>query len=126
MQVETRPQIFIRPFPNVNAFRIPVTSDSGQAPAWSRDGHSLYFRDRNLTALWAVDVKEAGDAVSVSAPRQVTSLRDEATNYFNIAVPPVGRRVLKSARPAGPVTAPEYRVILNWFEELKGRVGGKK
>jgi serine/threonine-protein kinase len=122
MQVETRPQIFIRPFPNVQAFRIPVTSDSGQQPVWSRDGHSLYFRDRNLTALHAVDVKAAGDAVSVSAPRQMTSLRDEATNYFNIAVPPVGRRVLKSGRPAGPVTAPEYRVILNWFEELKGRV----
>ena len=120
-QVEGRPQIFIRPYPNVNQSRVPVTAEGSGEPFWSHDGRALYFRDRPLTAMYVVDVKAAGDALSVSAPRRFTTLRDETNAYYNVGVPPVGRRVLTTARPAGPAQPAEYRVILNWFEELKNR-----
>jgi serine/threonine-protein kinase len=120
MQIESRSQIFIRPYPDVNQIRIPVTTDGGWEPVWSADGNALYFRDRNLTAEYVVDIKTAGNTVSASTPRRFTSMRDQSNAFYNVAMPPVGRRVLTTQRAsAGATRPPEYRVILNWFEELK-------
>ncbi len=118
-QMENRSQVFIRPYPNVNAGRIPVSAESSWQPVWSNDGRALFFRDRNLTTLYVVDVTESGGTLSVSAPRAFTSLRDPSMAYETVAVPPIGTRVLAEARSTGPSRPPEYRVILNWFEELK-------
>jgi serine/threonine-protein kinase len=125
-QVEARSQIFIRPYPNVNEARIPVATESSVMPEWSHDGRALYFFDRNMTALSVVDVKESGGTLTVSPPRRFVSLRDETNAFGNVALPPVNGRMLIAARQAGPARPPEYRVILNWFEELKGKMAGKQ
>ena len=125
-QVESRAQVFIRPYPGVNQVRIPVTTESSHTPAWSADGRSLYFFDRNMTALFVADVKEASASLSVSPARRLTAMRDDNNNFGNVAVPPVKGRVLTAARQTGPSRTPEYRVILNWFEELKSRTAGQK
>jgi hypothetical protein len=124
--IEARAQIFIRPYPNVNQVRIPVTTENSQSPVWSADGGSLYYQDRNLTALYVVDVRESGETLSVSGPRRVTAMRDDTNSFGNIALPPVKGRVLTAARQAGPPRPAEYRVILNWFEELKNKMAGKQ
>jgi serine/threonine-protein kinase len=118
-QVEALQQVFIRPYPNVDDRRIPVSTESGLQPAWSADGRSLYFQDRGSTTLFVVDVRESAGTLAVSPPRKVTSLRDATSSFGNIALPPVKGRVLTTVRSADPVRTPEYRVILNWFEELK-------
>ena len=124
--VESHQQIFIRPYPDVNQIRIPVTTDSGRDPHWAHDGRALYFRDRDMTSLHVVDVKTSGDTLSVSTPRVFTSMRDASNAFHNVGVPPVKGRVLTGVRAAAGARPAEYRVILNWFEELKSRVSGKK
>ena len=36
-------EVFVRPFPNVNAERIQISSNGGQHPLWSRDGRELFY-----------------------------------------------------------------------------------
>ena len=119
MQVESRQQIFIRPYPDVTQIRIPVTTDSGRDPYWGHDGRALYFRDRDMASLHVVDVKASSDALSVSTPRVFTSMRDASGAFHNVAVPPVKGRVLTAVRASAAAKPTEYRVVLNWFEELK-------
>src|SRR5205085_1901579 len=38
-----RVDVFIRPFPNTNAAKIPVSTGGGSVPLWSRDGRELFF-----------------------------------------------------------------------------------
>src|SRR6185503_18024600 len=39
-----REEIYVRPFPIVDAARWQVSTDGGRQPVWSRTGHELFFR----------------------------------------------------------------------------------
>jgi hypothetical protein len=72
-----------------------------------------------MASLHVVDVKASSDALSVSTPRVFTSMRDASGAFHNVAVPPVKGRVLTAVRASAAAKPTEYRVVLNWFEELK-------
>ena len=36
-------EVFVHPFPNVNAERVQISSTGGQHPLWSRDGRELFY-----------------------------------------------------------------------------------
>ncbi len=42
-----RVEIFVRPFPDVEAGRIQVSNGGGTGPLWSRDGSEVYYRNKN-------------------------------------------------------------------------------
>ena len=45
------PQVYVRPFPDVDAGRWQVSNGQGSAPVWSRDGNELFFSTQDgLTA----------------------------------------------------------------------------
>jgi hypothetical protein len=48
-----RPEIYVQPFPGPGA-RVPISSDGGKEPVWSRDGQELFYREG--TAMVAVAV----------------------------------------------------------------------
>ena len=53
-------EVFVRPFPNVDAARWQISSDGGTRAAWSRDGKELFYLDaKNL--LTSVRVTINGD-----------------------------------------------------------------
>jgi hypothetical protein len=121
--VENGPEVFVRPYPEINAARIPVSNGVGQNPVWSHDGRQLYFS--TPTDAFVVDV-EPGQPIAFGKPRRVTALRDDLNEPVRISLPPVGGRILTIVRDAPSATRPaEYRVVLNWTEELKSRVGDR-
>ena len=126
ISVEDQPRLFIRPFPDVNADRIPVTAEPGSVPMWSYDGRMLYFRNPGLTTQFAISVDGTGRKLFIGKPTAVMSLRNERNAFFNMALPPVRGRFLSPVFPADELPFNEYRIVLNWTEELNARISQKK
>ena len=101
------PRLFIRPFPNVNDIKIPVTSGGAQYPAWSVDGRTLYFRSNRNVSL--VAVTPSGGSLTIGAPEVPPAWREmSVTETTFIATPPVNNRFLIAIVPE--TIAPPSRV----------------
>jgi dipeptidyl aminopeptidase/acylaminoacyl peptidase len=119
--VDPRTDVFVRPYPNVNDARIPVSVEGGGAPVWSSDGRTLYFR----TGLRRVDQVPVESLAPLRFGRPTMFLERKATvsDPFVHALPPINGRVLIATTPTPVTEAPvEYRVVINWTEELAARV----
>jgi serine/threonine-protein kinase len=118
--VENGSQLFVRPFPNVNEARIPISTGTGTVPVWSRDGRQLFFTQSGEVMMTRV---ESVPSIRFGRPELFIQLRESPIEPIRVALPPVNGRILKtvaaSKRPSGST---EYRVVLNWAEELKTRV----
>jgi serine/threonine-protein kinase len=118
-------EIYVRPFPNVNAERVQISPTGGTRVRWARTGRELFYLD-NDEILTAVPVNLEGAHFSAGTPAKVF-----ATKYysgFNLGaydVSPDGRKFLMikedRAAPDSP-TQDRLVVVLNWLEELKRRV----
>jgi serine/threonine-protein kinase len=104
-----------------------LSSTSGRAPVWRRDGRELfYLRTSPQAALMALTVNP--DTGSFGPPHILFTL-PEGLHSGTFAVPaydaaPDGQRFLFVRRPTSPIPPPpsEMRVVFNWFEELKAKV----
>jgi serine/threonine-protein kinase len=119
-------EVYVRPFPNVDAGRWQVSRGGGFHPQWSRDGTELFYleaRDPDV-AMLAVSV-EPGPTFRPGIPTELF-----AGPYFYgavIAAPDVydvsadGRfLMIKDAdAPDGALAQPEIVIVENWFEDLK-------
>ena len=114
--------IYVRPYPGPNA--ATLITDDGASPAWSPDGKQIYFSRDGV--LLAVDVTP-GDEFQAGRPApfidpwslgtvQVRNYDVFTDGSFVIAVDDEPSRLEKYG-------ATELTVILNFFEELKRRVG---
>jgi hypothetical protein len=129
-----RPDVFVRPFPNVNDHRIPVSTDGGYGATWSRDGAQLYYSQGSNSGAGRGG-RGGGGGGGQAVVTKVTGMGTRTLTFSRpepfgvradgqlMAYPPDGDRMLVAARPSSLITkANEYRVIFNWFEELKARV----
>jgi len=115
-------EVFVRPYPDVNAARIPASNGPGQAPVWSRDGRQLYYATPGTQQLMATDVESTPGGIAFGKPMLVMALRNEMNELLRVALPPVNGRILQAVRMATTADRPsEYRVVLNWVEELRRR-----
>jgi serine/threonine-protein kinase len=119
-------EIYVRPFPDVDAGRWQVSRGGGVHPQWSRDGTELFYlevRDPDV-AMLAVPV-EPGQSFRPGAPTELF-----AGSYFygaTVAAPDVydvaadGRFLMikQLETPDEGQTEPEIIMVENWFEELK-------
>jgi hypothetical protein len=51
--------------------------------------------------------------------------RDELNDQIRVALPPVNGRFLRTMRATTTERPTEYRVVLNWTEELRAPVGAR-
>jgi serine/threonine-protein kinase len=122
---ELFPHLFIRPFPNVNDVKIPVTDGPSQFAAWSADGRTLYY-ESGTSVRW-VSVTGSGGSLTIGRPVEAMRVPQvTATDTAVIAVPPVNNRFLVATPPGSSQAPAEYRVVLNWFDELKALVPATK
>jgi serine/threonine-protein kinase len=117
-------QVYVRPFPAVDAGRWQVSSAGGFEPRWSRDGKELFFLigGAGRSEFWRVAVR-AGATFDFEPPTQVARFINDPSNAYDIGAD--GRFLVH--RPAGtPVGTTdgirEIVVIHNWREELLARV----
>jgi hypothetical protein len=123
-------RIYVSSFPVV-AGVLSVSPGLGTDPVWSPDGRTLYYRSGSQ--FWAVEVTTDPAFDMLSAPRV---LFDEP-NYSRYQNPglvrtwdihPDGSRFIMVSTEAGEVGAgipdtEEVYLVVNWFEELKQRMG---
>jgi len=128
-----RHEVFVRPFPNVEAGRWQISADGGTRPAWSRKGDELFYLDGN-DQLTAVRVQAGGTTFVPGKPARVLNgkyVAGSTTRGYDLRsydVSADGQRFLMLKETAGTSTSaplPTMTVVINWIEELKSRLPAK-
>ena len=118
-------EIYVRPYPDVDKERIPVSAGIGTQPHWSRDGRELFYVDAE-GAIVSVRVAETTVERNPRHPhthRQRPVLPRERhhddANLRRVA----GRKALPDDQGSPyhitAVSADAHRRVRNWIEELK-------
>jgi serine/threonine-protein kinase len=130
------PEIYVRPFPNVETGRTQVSFGGGTRPVWApmKGGHELFYESpepngARTLKIWAVSVDAGG---TFGMPQRVVDgpyLTPQAGRSYDVSTD--GKRfvMIKDATPASTSSAvarpSQLVVVLNWQEELKQRVPSK-
>ena len=121
-------EIYVQPFPDVDAGRWQMSTTGGSRPLWGQDGRELFY----LTEAGVMGVTvETGAGFAAGTPRLVVErpyfgmqaafpghTADFAGRTYDIS--PDGQRflMLKDSNDAG-TNQNEIVVVLNWFTELE-------
>ncbi|GMR13063.1 MAG: hypothetical protein BMS9Abin29_1262 [Gemmatimonadota bacterium] len=119
-----RDEVYIRSFPGGGA-RIPISLDGGKDPIWANSGAELFYMNSSRELVAAqLDIGETVIVASREALFPVGGYEwgggeiqhaiapDDQSFYF------IGNRELSVGGDPG-----ELLLVLNWYEELKERVG---
>jgi len=128
-------QVYVRPYPNVEAGRWPISTNGGSRAAWATSGRELFYLDER-GMLTSVAVRVAGGAFSASAPQKIlntayylgASLLNLDLRAYDVSHD--GQRFLMikdvpSAPQPSAESQPNMVVVVNWFEELKAMLPAK-
>jgi serine/threonine-protein kinase len=117
-------ELFVRPFPNIDGGRWQLSTGGGSSPIWSPNGNEIVYRQEQK--LMRVDVKTS-PAFSAGTPTQVASIQlatDSAGMAYGLA--DNGRQFLIVRPTVGSSGPIEYRVVLNWLEEVRAKMRSPK
>jgi hypothetical protein len=116
-------ELYVRPFPDVDAGRWQVTTGGGSRAVWARNGRELFYLNL-ANELMAVSV--SGDRIlEVGQPKKVLDARYFYGEVNNVNPPydvsPDGTRFLmmKVADGAEQSRPVDIIVVRNWFEDLR-------
>ena len=118
-----RSEIYVRPFPDVDARRWQISTAGGTRPLWSRDGRELFYLVGSGTIM-AVPV-EMTQTFAAGRPEIVVEGDYAAVGVGRAYdVSPDGRRFLMVKNVDAGGEAPPAQIVLvqHWFEELKALV----
>ena len=102
----------------MNRINQPFAFDS--QVEWEPAGEGIRRKILTYNAEVMMVRVERPPSIGFAKPELFLRLRDAQSELLRVALPPVNGRVLATVRPAGASAAPtEYRVVLNWTEELK-------
>jgi serine/threonine protein kinase len=117
-----RPEVYVRPFPDVNKGKWKVSTNGGNSPLWSPDSRELFYRSGDDAMAVRVETNPE------FKPGKPTVLFRGAYSYIWDGMPswdigPDGRfLMMKEAAAEAPR---KINIVVNWFEELKRRVPAK-
>ncbi|MHB0961812.1 MAG: protein kinase domain-containing protein [Gemmatimonadaceae bacterium] len=118
-----RSEIFVRPFPDVDAGKFQVSSGGGRSALWSRNGRELFFV--NAAREIVIVTVAPGAAFKSGEPKTLFKLPaeyylDDPNNYTPFDISPDGQRFLM-ARLVQATDARNTPLVVteNWFTELK-------
>ena len=127
------PEIYVRPFPEVDKGKWQVSTNGGNSPLWSPDGRELFYLTGMSTTEAAMRVKVQTESTFKNERPEILFRGTYVGFYpgdFPWDIHPDGRRFLMIKPPqteGSPEAAsrPRIVIILNWLEELKQRVPTK-
>jgi serine/threonine-protein kinase len=122
------PQVYVRPFPNVNDGRSQISTAGGAKPAWAHNGHELFYLDGD-NWMWVVDVQ----TTPVFKPGMSKKLFQgpwfirQSVRTYDVSRDDQHFLMIKDAPGDGRSAAASVslEVWVNWAEELKQHVGGR-
>ena len=112
-----RPEIYVRPFPDVEKDRVQISDGGGNDARWSPDGRELFYRSyRTPTSVMVVPVtSEPAFAAGIS------EVLFEDIYYsgpnINWDVAPNGRFLMIKEEASEDIR--QINIVRNWTEELK-------
>jgi serine/threonine-protein kinase len=117
-----RTEIYVRPYPDLNAGRWQISTAGGARPLWNPNGRELFYYLAPGT-LMSVPV-ELGTTFKAGTPQVIFQGQyaiPQAGRQYSVS--PDGRRFLMIKLPAatGDAPPPQIIVVQNWFEELRRR-----
>ncbi len=119
-----RREVYIRPFPTVDDGKWQVSSEGGEEPLWSPDATTLYFRSLDGGVINVIDMQRgpsvAAPGTPIMLPANFQFEQNDSERLYDIA--PDGQRFVM-IRQGGGDTSGDLVVVLNFFEELKAKVG---
>ena len=111
-----RQEIYVRPFPNVQAGRWQVSAAGGTAPLWSRNGAELFYLSEGNMMATSVRTAPTFAVAEQRALFSVSEYSGAPSRAYDEA--PDGRFIM-FRRGSGPVQ--DLVVVENFFAELKRR-----
>jgi hypothetical protein len=115
------PEIIVRPYPNVNSAIHPVAT--GVLPRWAPGGNAIYYwwdsRIFRVPVTTSPDFKKSGNPEEIITGVLPLSRGD----WYDIA--PGGKRFVVAKADEEP-SVDQYRLVVNWIEEVKARVGQRR
>jgi serine/threonine protein kinase len=130
-------EVYVRPFPDMNAGRWQVSTSGGNSPRWSPDSRELFYLvgETETEAVMVVSV-ETEPTFKPGTPQILFPARYVGAfpaNGIPWDIHPDGKRFLMMKAPesttetageaeAAPAGPRRITIILNWDEELKQRV----
>ena len=114
-------EVHVRPYPDVDRARYLVSAGGGASPMWAPDGKTIYYRHRGR--VLRVRVTTAPE-FKAGVPEPVIDglpIADAIGMSYDLAPP--GERFMVVKPVTDTAESIEYRVIVNWIEEVKARVG---
>ena len=129
-----RSEIYVRPFPKVDAERFLISPNGGTRPAWARNGRELFYLDGD-GRLTSVPVQTTATTFRPGAATKILdtryyagfSRRGQELRAYDVSRD--GQRFLMiKDEPGGgeTVTSASMVVVVNWQAELKTRIPVKK
>jgi len=119
-----RPEIYVRPFPNVDGGRWQISSSEGMQPAWARSGRELFYVAGDAR-LMSVAIREENGVFAAGNPTVAVNgpfypgVNPAGLRTYDVS--PDGKRFLMLEVPVADTDADigGIIVVLNWAEELK-------
>ena len=115
-------EVYVRAFPGPGA-KLQVSTEGGSEPVWSRDGHQLYYRNRDKMLAASVTTRPT---LTVGPPRTIFEGRYMRTDTGGAGydVSSTGRFLMvQPVEPEEPAT--RINIVLNWFEALRKHSAGR-
>jgi Tol biopolymer transport system component len=117
-------EVFVRPFPDVDAGKWQVSTAGGTNPVWAHSGRELFFVDGNQElvsqAVAAGAAFQRGEQRVLFDLGSSYDLGSDKVNYVGFDVGPDDRRFLMVRRRAEDAAAPTTTAVLvqHWLTEL--------
>jgi serine/threonine-protein kinase len=116
-----QPQVFVRPFPDVDREKIQVSTAGGVQPLWAGNGRELFYIAPG-DELMSVPVK-LGNSWTAGTPARLIDapyFRGGGNDSRMYDVSPDGKRFLM-IKPEVSASQPAARIVVvqHWLEELK-------
>jgi eukaryotic-like serine/threonine-protein kinase len=118
------PQVFVRPFPNVDTGgRWQISTDGGTRPAWAHNGRELFYMDSN-GAMMAVPIQTT-PTFSAGNPTKLFEgqwFRGQSGRTYDVAKDGRFLMIKDAVTNEQGSAAATMTVVVNWVEELKQKL----
>jgi serine/threonine-protein kinase len=115
-----QPEVYVRPYPDVDGGRWQISTQLGSRPAWRRDGRELFFLDGS-DQLSVAPIAVNGSTLVPGAPRRVLNVayypgytsRGSYLRAYDVS--PDGQRFLMIKGTASATAAQSVMtIVVNW------------
>jgi serine/threonine-protein kinase len=117
-----RNEVYVRPFPDVEAGRSQVSTEGGFEPRWAKNGRELFFISGGGPVprlLWSATI-EAGSSFNAGKPTILAKLTNGTSAAYDVAQD--GRFLFHMPAATNAALLSQIVVVEHWFDELRERV----